>query len=121
MWMVEKVWRVGEENKFWICREHSANLSFCRVLAKNTRQIDHFAECCGKTLGKVALLLMFGTSSDGRRTCRSRDTILPSVNLLPSVVLYVAECLIFYARQILFFNSKKSKRSLKIMRFIKIS
>ena len=84
--------------------KHSANLPFCRVLAKNTRQTYHFAECCGKTLSKVALLLMTGTSSDGRRTCRSRDMILPSVNLLPSVVLWFAECLIFYTRQIWFFT-----------------
>ena len=84
--------------------KHSANLSFCRVLAKNTRQTDHFAECYGKTLGKVALLLTTGTPSDGRRTCRSRDSILPSVNSLPSVVLLFAECLIYYTRQIGFFT-----------------
>jgi len=46
MWMVEKVWRVGEENKFWICR----------VLGKNTRQTYHFAECWLKTLGKLIIL-----------------------------------------------------------------
>ena len=63
-----------------------------------------FAECWEKTLGKVALLLTTGTPSDGRRTCRSRDSILPSVNLLPSVVLLFAECLIFYTRQIGFFT-----------------
>jgi len=44
MWIVEKVWRAGEEKKFWLCR----------VLGKNTRQTYHFAECWGKTLGKVA-------------------------------------------------------------------
>ena len=76
--------------KFWLCR----------MLGKNTRQTYHFVECCGKTLGKVALLLTTGTPSDGRRTCRSRDSILPSVNLLPSVVLLFAECLILYTWQI---------------------
>ena len=84
--------------------KHSANLLFCRVLAKNTRQTYHFAECWGKTLGKVALLLTTGMPSDGRRTCRSRDSILPSVNLSPSVVLLFAECLILYTRQIGFFT-----------------
>jgi len=106
--MVEKVWRAGEEKKVLALpsagEKHSANLSFCRVLAKNTRQTDHFAECCGKTLGKVALLVTTGTPSDGRRTCRSRDMILPSVNLLSSVVLWFAESLIFYTRQIWFFT-----------------
>ena len=46
MWMVEKVWRAGEENKFWICP----------VLGKNTRQTYHFAECWLKTLGKLIIL-----------------------------------------------------------------
>ena len=53
----------------------------CRVPIKNTRQTYHVAECWGKTLGKVALLPTAGTSSDGRRTCRSRDSILPSVSV----------------------------------------
>ena len=86
MWVVEKVWRAGEEKKVLALpsagEKHSSNLSFCRVLLKNTRQTYHFAECWGKTLGKVAHLLTAGTPSDGRRTCRSRDSILPSVNLL---------------------------------------
>ena len=84
--------------------KHSANLSFCRVLGRNTHQTYYFAECWGKTLGKVALLLTAGMPSDGRRTYRSRDSILSSVNLLPCVVLLFAECLIFYTRQIGFFT-----------------
>ena len=80
MWMVEKVWRAGEEKKY------------------------KFAECWGKTLGKVARLLTTSMPSDGRRTCQSRESILPSANLLPSVVLSFAECLLFYTRQIMFFT-----------------
>ena len=86
MWRVERVWRAGEEKKFWICR----------VPIKNTRQTYKFAECLGRTLGKVALLVTAGTPSDGRRTCRSRDSVLPSINSLPSVVLLFAESLIYY-------------------------
>ena len=90
MQRVEKVSRTEEGKKFRLCR----------VPIKNTRQTYNFAECWGKTLGKVALLLTAGTPSDGRRTCQSRDSILPSVNSLPSVVLLFAECLIYYTRQI---------------------
>ena len=94
MWVVEKVWRAGEEKKFWLCR----------VPIKNTRQTYNFAECWRKTVGKVALLLTADKPSDGHRTCRSCDSILPSVNSLPSVVLLFAECLIYYTRQIRFFT-----------------
>jgi len=94
MWRVEKVWRAREEKKFWLFR----------VPIKNTRQTYNFAKCWGKTLAKVALFITAGTPSDGHRTCRSRDSILPSVNSLLRVVLLFTECLLYYIRQIGFFT-----------------
>ena len=46
MWIVEKVWRAGKENKYWLCR----------VRGKNTRQTYHFAKCWLKTLDKLIIL-----------------------------------------------------------------
>ena len=54
MWRVEKVWRAGEEIKFW----------FCRVPIKNTRQTYNFAECWKKNTRQSS------TFANGRHAVR---------------------------------------------------